>query len=93
MNGLQVMTTDSKQVLNWTVNGEKTLSLHYRFEPSHLAFFLRRWLMRGFSPVVLVLTGAMHNGFGTRLPRWAQREPARNLDTFSRLGGDTSASP
>ena len=58
----QMMTTDSKQVLDRTVNGEKTLSLYYRLEPSHLAFFLPRWLMRGFSPVVLVLTGAMHNG-------------------------------
>ena len=62
MNGLQMMTTDSEQVLNGTVNGEKTLSLYYRLEPSPLAFFLTRWLMRGFSPVVLVLTGAMHNG-------------------------------
>ena len=62
MNGLQMMTTDSKQVLNRTVDREKTLSLYYRLEPSPLAFFLTRWLMRGFSPVVLVLTGAMHNG-------------------------------
>ena len=29
MNGLQVMTTDSEQVLNGTVNGEKGLGLDY----------------------------------------------------------------
>ena len=29
MNGLQMMTTDSKQVLNRTVNGEKTLCMFY----------------------------------------------------------------
>ena len=29
MNGLKMMTTDSEQVLNGTVNGEKTLGLDY----------------------------------------------------------------
>ena len=62
MNGLQMMPTDSKQVLNRTLDREKTLCMFYRFEPSHLAFFLTRWLMQDFSPVVFVLTGAMHNG-------------------------------
>ena len=62
MNGLKMLTTDSEQVLNGTVSREKTLSVGHWFEPSHLAFLLTRWLMRDFSLVVLVLTGAMNNG-------------------------------
>ena len=35
MNGLEVMPTDSEQVLDRTVNCDKTLSLCPGLEPSH----------------------------------------------------------
>ena len=62
MNGLKMMTTDSEQVLDGTVNREKTLSLCHGFEPSHLPLLFTSVLMGDFSPVVLVLTSAIDNG-------------------------------
>jgi hypothetical protein len=59
MNGLEMMTTDSEQVLNRTVNREKTLSLPHRFEPSHLPLLFTSVLMGDFCPIVFVLAGSM----------------------------------
>ena len=50
MNGLKMMTTDSEQVLDGTVNREKTLSLCHGFEPSHLPLLFTSVLMGDFSP-------------------------------------------
>ena len=53
MGGSHQMSTTAKQVVDGTVNGEKTLSLSSRLEASHLAFSLASWLMRGFCTIVL----------------------------------------
>ena len=55
----EMATTHSEQVLNRTMDGEKTLSLTCRFESSHLPLLLPRWLMRSLGSVILVLTGSM----------------------------------
>ncbi len=59
MNGLEMMTTDSEQVLNRTVNRETTLSLPHRFEPSHLPLLFTSVLMGDFCTIVFVLAGSM----------------------------------
>ena len=59
MDGLEMMTTDSKQVLDRAMGCQKTLSLTRRFELPHLSLLLPRWLMRSLGSVVLVLTGSV----------------------------------
>jgi hypothetical protein len=59
MSGLQMMTTYSEQVLNGTVNGEKTLGLCNRFEPPHLPLLFTSVLMGHFGPIVFVLACSM----------------------------------
>jgi hypothetical protein len=54
MDGLEMMTSHSEQVLNRPVDREKSLHLCHRFEATHLAFLLPGVLVRGFSSVVVV---------------------------------------
>ncbi len=44
--------TDSRQVLDRTVNREKMLSLLHPFEPSHLPLLFTSVLMGDFCPIV-----------------------------------------
>ncbi len=62
VNCFEVVPTDSEQVLNRTVNREKTLSLPHRFEPSHLPLLFTSVLMGDFCPIVFVLVCSMDHG-------------------------------
>ena len=59
MNCLQMVPPNPKQILNLTVNREKTLCMSHRLEPPHLAFFFSGVLVGDLRSIVLVLTGAM----------------------------------
>ena len=48
----QEMPSESKQIVDDAMNGEKPLSLRRRLKPSHLPLTLPRWLMRDLCPVV-----------------------------------------
>jgi hypothetical protein len=39
------MATESKQIVEYAMNGEKALSLSRRLKPPHLAFALAGWLV------------------------------------------------
>jgi len=45
MNRLQVVPTNPKEILNLTVDRQKTLSMSHRLEPPHLAFLFSRVLV------------------------------------------------
>ena len=73
MSGIQMEPTDSEQVLNQTMNGEKPLGRRYGLEPSHLGFWLRCGLMRDFNPVMIV--GGLFDG--PRKEKDVPRSPPR----------------
>ena len=52
MNGLQEAAAHTKEILNLSVHGEKTLRLRRRFKALHLALALPDWLVGGFSATV-----------------------------------------
>ncbi len=65
MDRPEMVTTHSIQVLNRTMDGEKTFSLTCRFESSHLPLLLPRGLTRSLGSVILVLTSSVsHGGLG-----------------------------
>jgi hypothetical protein len=52
MGSAHQISTAAKQVVDGTMNREKTLGLSWEFKPAHLTFSEARRLMRDFRPVV-----------------------------------------
>ena len=63
MTRLQQVSSDAEEVLDKSMNGQESLGLTRRFEPSHLPFTLPRRLVRDLGPIVLVLVGAVDDGW------------------------------
>ena len=59
VDGPQQVATDTKEILNESVDREKTLRVRGGFEPSHLALALPRGLMRNLRSIVFVLPGTV----------------------------------
>ncbi len=59
----EVMTCNSKQIVNRAVDPEKLLNVSRRLESTHLAFLLPGVLVGDFNSVVLVLPGSMGDGW------------------------------
>ena len=55
------MSTTTKEGVDGTMNGEKSLGVSWGFEPAHVSFSLPRRLMRDFCAVVLPAPLAMEN--------------------------------
>jgi hypothetical protein len=58
---LEMMPCNSEQIVNHTVDRQKSLKLCRRFEAPHLAFLLPGVLVGDFGTVILVLPGSMCN--------------------------------
>jgi hypothetical protein len=54
------MPTDTKEIMNLTVNGQETLRLAWWLEPSHLSLPCSRMLMRYFGTIIRITITAMH---------------------------------
>ena len=67
MGGSHQVSATAKQVVDGTMNGEKTLSMSWRLEASHLALSLPSRLMRNLSPIIQVSVLAMGDT-GQQLP-------------------------
>ena len=63
MTRLQRVSSDAEEVLDKSMNGQESLGLTRRFEPSHLPFTLPRRLVRDLGSIVLVLVGAVDDGW------------------------------
>ena len=63
MTRLQQVSSDAEEVLDKSMNGQESLGLTRRFEPSHLPFTLPRRLVRDLGSIVLVLVGAVDDGW------------------------------
>ena len=63
MTRLQQVSSDAEEVLDKFMNGQESLGLTRRFEPSHLPFTLPRRLVRDLGSIVLVLVGAVDDGW------------------------------
>jgi hypothetical protein len=61
MHGTQQMTSQTKQIIDWAMEGKKALGLVRRFEPPHLAFLLARRRVRHFGSIVRSFVLAMAN--------------------------------
>jgi len=59
----QVMTCNSKEIVNRAVDPEKSLKVSHRLESTHLAFLFPGGLVGEFNSVVLVLPGSMGDGW------------------------------
>ncbi len=73
------MTPDAEEVLDESMNGQESLRLTWRFEPSHLTLALPRGLMQDLGPIVLVTFRAMDY-------RW--HDAAKRRRIASQLVGD-----
>ncbi len=62
MDSPHQVASNPKEIIDRTVDGEKTLDVAGRFEAPHLPFALARRLMRDLSAVVGVLLGAVRHG-------------------------------
>ena len=62
MTSLHKLAPDAEEVLDESMNGQESLRLTWRFEPSHLTLALPRGLMRDLGPIVLVTFRAMDDG-------------------------------
>ena len=62
MTSPQHLASDAEEILDESMNGQESLRLIWRFEPSHLPLTLPSRLMRDFGVIVLVLIGAMNDG-------------------------------
>ena len=61
MNRLEMVTTQSEQVLDSAMDHEEALRLTNRFELSHLSFLLSCRLMGDLGTVVLILTSPVND--------------------------------
>ena len=63
MDRFEMMTCNSEQVVNRTVDREKSLNLCRRFEATHLAFLLPGVLVGDFRSVIFVWPGSVGDGW------------------------------
>ena len=59
---LHEMATNSKEIIERPVNGEKALDVSWRFEAPHLVCALSSRLVRDFGAVIRILRGTVMDG-------------------------------
>ena len=62
VDGPQQVAADTKEILNESVDREKTLRVRGGFEPPHLSLALPRGLIRNLRSIVFVLPRAVDHG-------------------------------